>query len=151
VKKDSTKNLLTTSEAADLLAVTPDAVRKWVQFGRLEALRTPGGHYRIPREVISLIGEMKAHLESMPQSSLPFQFCWEYCGTKNGQLDEDCRTCLVYKSLTLCCFELNREKVTGINATIHCKTDCTQCAYYKKLQDQAEQIKRTAMPEAEHH
>jgi excisionase family DNA binding protein len=40
----------TTGEVADLSHVTINAVKKWINAGKLKAFRTPGGHYRINRE-----------------------------------------------------------------------------------------------------
>ena len=39
----------TTREAAELLGVTAPTVINWVNQGRLDAFRTPGGHRRIPQ------------------------------------------------------------------------------------------------------
>lgn len=43
----SAEALLTSQDVADLLQVTAGAVNKWVEAGRLQAFRTPGGHRRI--------------------------------------------------------------------------------------------------------
>lgn len=37
---------LTTRDVAAIFAVTPTTVKRWVEAGRLQALKTPGGHYR---------------------------------------------------------------------------------------------------------
>ena len=42
-------NLLTTGQAAKLCSVTPDTILKWLKRGRLNGVRTAGGHYRIER------------------------------------------------------------------------------------------------------
>lgn len=43
-----TRDLLTVSEAARLLKMSPDAVRRWVREGRLKAYRVgENGPYRI--------------------------------------------------------------------------------------------------------
>jgi excisionase family DNA binding protein len=39
--------LLLPAEVATLFGVTPDTIAKWTRKGRLPALRTPGGKYRI--------------------------------------------------------------------------------------------------------
>jgi len=41
--------LITTPQAADLLGVTPTTVKRWVDDGRLQCLRTAGGHRRFDR------------------------------------------------------------------------------------------------------
>jgi excisionase family DNA binding protein len=55
--------LLKPQEAARLLGVTQRCLRRWVQEGRIRAVRTAGGHYRYPLDsVLQIIG-------SSPQSS----------------------------------------------------------------------------------
>lgn len=41
---------LTAAEVSGLYGVTPQAVYKWLQDGRLEGERTPGGSWRVPAE-----------------------------------------------------------------------------------------------------
>ena len=41
------KKFLTTGQLAELYSVTPDAVLKWIKDGKISAIQTPGGHYRI--------------------------------------------------------------------------------------------------------
>lgn len=45
-----TKPIWTTKDAARYCHVTPMTVLNWIKAGRLEAHRTPGGHYRIRRD-----------------------------------------------------------------------------------------------------
>lgn len=52
---DST--LLTVRQAADLLGVHVDTIRRWTDEGRLPETRTPGGHRRIPREAAEALRE----------------------------------------------------------------------------------------------
>ncbi len=40
----------TTGEIASFCNVTINAVKKWIAAGKLDAFRTPGGHYRVKRE-----------------------------------------------------------------------------------------------------
>lgn len=52
VKKAMNKPYLTPNQVAELLMVSPTAVRQWAEKGELSALTTPGGHRRfLPREV----------------------------------------------------------------------------------------------------
>lgn len=44
------KKLYTTGEVAAFCHVTINAVKKWIASGKLQAFRTPGGHFRINRE-----------------------------------------------------------------------------------------------------
>jgi excisionase family DNA binding protein len=51
-KKALDKSYLTPNQVAELLMVSPTAVRQWAEKGDLSALTTPGGHRRfLPREV----------------------------------------------------------------------------------------------------
>lgn len=49
--------LLTPAEVAALFRVDPKTVNRWVREGKIESLRTPGGHRRFRSE------EVKALLE----------------------------------------------------------------------------------------
>ena len=40
--------LLSTRELADALGVSESSLKRWVDSGRISALRTEGGHRRIP-------------------------------------------------------------------------------------------------------
>lgn len=48
---------ISTGQAAKICAVTPDTVLKWIKGGRLNARRTPGGHYRIDRRDLQELQE----------------------------------------------------------------------------------------------
>lgn len=59
---------LTPAEAAQRLGVHVVTIRRWTASGRLEAIRTPGGHRRIPTAAVErLVGE---RLDEIPASSL---------------------------------------------------------------------------------
>ncbi|MGF1465193.1 MAG: helix-turn-helix domain-containing protein [Sandaracinaceae bacterium] len=45
-RKDNREDLLTTSEAAEALGVSPTSIKRWADAGRLPALKTAGGHRR---------------------------------------------------------------------------------------------------------
>lgn len=54
----------TTGEIADLCHVTINAVKKWIAAGKLEAFRTPGGHYRVRRDDFKLfVDTYRMHLK----------------------------------------------------------------------------------------
>lgn len=42
-------DLMTTAEVAEGLRVDPKTVGRWCQTGRIKRVKTPGGHWRIPR------------------------------------------------------------------------------------------------------
>lgn len=46
------RDLLTTRQAARLLAVGTSTLKRWADDGRLESFRTAGGHRRFPREAV---------------------------------------------------------------------------------------------------
>ncbi len=55
------ERLYTLEEVAELLNVTPIAVRKWIKAGRVKATRNIYGMYRIPEsEVKRLISERRS-------------------------------------------------------------------------------------------
>jgi excisionase family DNA binding protein len=41
------ENLLTTGETVKIHSVTPDTALIWIKFGKLQAPRAAGGHYRV--------------------------------------------------------------------------------------------------------
>jgi excisionase family DNA binding protein len=62
---------LTTRQAADLLGVTAPTVIKWVEAGRIEAHRTPGGHRRISgSEVKRFASSCGFELEGIPTAKI---------------------------------------------------------------------------------
>jgi len=49
-----------TYEVAKILEVHPSTIWEWIQKGKVKAGKTPGGHYRIPREEVQrLIKQMQ--------------------------------------------------------------------------------------------
>lgn len=50
--------LLKLQEAAGLMNVSYPTLKQWIYHGKIRSIKTPGGHYRIPRnEVERLLGE----------------------------------------------------------------------------------------------
>jgi excisionase family DNA binding protein len=45
--KRRSRKYLTTGKVGEMLEVSPAAIKKWIQQGKLAAFRTPGGHFRI--------------------------------------------------------------------------------------------------------
>ena len=52
----SQKEILKTSDAAELLKVTTQTIRNYIYSGKLKILKTPGGHHRIRRADLKEIG-----------------------------------------------------------------------------------------------
>lgn len=49
VQSSPAPSLVTVSALARVLRVSDRQVRRWCESGLVQATRTPGGHYRIPR------------------------------------------------------------------------------------------------------
>jgi excisionase family DNA binding protein len=47
--------LLTPGEVAILMRVDPKTVTRWANAGRIESIRTPGGHRRIPSSAVDAL------------------------------------------------------------------------------------------------
>jgi molybdopterin-binding protein len=56
------QTLLTPRQAAERLGISYPALKHWILAGRIRTVKTPGGHHRIPLEVLS---------EFLPQTSAP--------------------------------------------------------------------------------
>lgn len=57
VNLNDSESLLTPSEVAELFRVDPKTVTRWAKAGKLNAVRTLGGHRRYRRsEVVKLLG-----------------------------------------------------------------------------------------------
>ena len=54
------RDYLTTTQAAEMLSVSPDTVLKWVKAGKLRAHRTLGGHFRIPFQELQQLAQTSA-------------------------------------------------------------------------------------------
>jgi len=135
--------LLSTGEAARLCAVKPDTVLKWIKRGRLEAVRTAGGHYRIQLSDIEPLirgrtfGDLT--VPPPPQCSPQPLRCWEYL-SPTGEVPDGCKKCVVYRVRAAWCFQvagLGRE--VG-HARHHCRTSCRDCAYYRRVQGLATHV-----------
>ena len=53
--EDTTQGLLTRSEVARLLGVSPNTVTRWAREGRLPSQVTLGGHHRFDRTVVEQV------------------------------------------------------------------------------------------------
>ncbi len=53
----TSSDLLTVKQAADVIGVHIDTIRRWTDEGRLPETRTPGGHRRIPRDAAEAMRE----------------------------------------------------------------------------------------------
>ncbi|MBI5535155.1 MAG: excisionase family DNA-binding protein [Deltaproteobacteria bacterium] len=127
----SKRPYISTGHAARLLGVTPDTVLKWIKRGKLIAMRTAGGHFRIPREQLDCLVEARS--SKPPGTDRQVATCWEYF-SEGGHLREECNDCLVRKSRALRCYELVQiPKQSGFQACFHYKGECRNCPYYNEV------------------
>jgi excisionase family DNA binding protein len=128
------KEYFTTGETASICAVTPDTVLKWVQAGKIAANRTPGGHHRIHRSALLEVLKARRHEPSPPKevSRKPFQYCWEFNAT-NGNIQDGCRKCIVYRSRAGRCFEMAKLPSEAGHSRVFCTKSCDECEYYEMI------------------
>lgn len=126
---------LTTGQAARLCSVTPDTVLKWIRKGRIGAVRTAGGHYRIDRQEIapfirrSRDGEELA--ADVPDARQQPMRCWEYFSEGEG-VSDDCKKCVVYQVRASRCFRVaNMEQDVG-HSRRFCTRSCDECVYFRR-------------------
>ena len=56
----------TVGKAAELLGVSPDTVRRWIDSGELPALRTSGGHRQVDGKALARFSAERAGSQSQP-------------------------------------------------------------------------------------
>jgi len=59
LKKPDQKKSFTIRQAADILAISVDTLRRWEKKGKIKSVRTPGGHRRFSFEAIEKVKETK--------------------------------------------------------------------------------------------
>jgi excisionase family DNA binding protein len=130
--------LLSTGKVASVLSVTPDTVLKWIKSGRLPAVRTAGGHYRVARkDVDTLIGsDIVPGDTSGPRG---FVYCWEYYGATGGT-NARCLDCLVYRARARRCYEMSGLDREAGYAGEYCTTSCDECAYYRDVVQRSRRV-----------
>lgn len=124
---------LSTGEAARLCSVERDTVLKWIKRGRIPAVRTPGGHYRIARQDLErLRAASPARHRPAGQPDAGWR-CWEFMAA-GGPMRSECRDCLAYRTRASFCFGLREQP--GLAAGILCWDwlACRDCPYYRRLQ-----------------
>lgn len=137
------KDYLTTTQAARLLAVSPDTVLKWVKAGKIGAYLTPGGHCRIPREVIDeLMVKPSGASNVRVASPTTFHYCWELARQSSDHCDTpiDCVDCIVYRGRVERCYELAELPEIGNSIKHRCGTSCEKCDYYHMVHDKGTSI-----------
>ena len=136
--------LLSTGQAAERCAVTPDAVLKWIRSGRLRARRTAGGHHRIdPRDLDEMIGTVQEQADEQLEAREPeseasldrhFKYCWEYNWDEG--LHDGCNDCIVYRLRAQRCYEMAKLAPEVRPSLTFCDSSCDDCDYYRHVQAQ---------------
>lgn len=135
-------DLLSTGQAAKLCSVTPDTVLKWIKRGRLNAVRTAGGHYRIDvRDLDPFMvspRRSEAHPPAIRPTADPVETprntrCWEYLSSE-GKVRDDCRQCVVYRVRATRCFLMAGLEQDLGHARQFCHGSCEECLYFRRVQ-----------------
>jgi len=134
--KQKQRDWFTTGQAAQLCAVTPATVLSWIRKGRLEGIRTAGGHYRIKRENLEpLLIEDEPSVDGDRQgesrTASPLR-CWEYL-SDGKTLRHECEACVAYRTRAAWCFLLAANDSTSSRIGHACPNNCEECAYYRRV------------------
>ena len=126
------KNYITTGEAAAIFDVDSDSILRWIKSGEIPAIRTPGGHYRINRNVFltKMIKETTPKKENETRSTL--SYCWEN-NSESGIIRDECKDCIVYNSQTSKCYKLSNLPESIGHAKLFCSESCNDCQYFKSI------------------
>ncbi len=134
-----TKDYFSTGEVAELCSVTPDTVLKWIRAGKVPALRTPGGHHRISRTALQALIQGDEITGTSTQKRSAFQYCWEFY-TSAGAVTEACRKCIVYRSRSSRCYEMNDLPAEAGYVGLFCDTNCDKCEYFAAVRGQSPNV-----------
>jgi excisionase family DNA binding protein len=126
------KKYITTGEAAAMFDVDPDSVLRWIKSGDIDAIRTPGGHYRINRNVFLTEIIKETAIKKKDETQLPLPYCWEF-NSESGIIKDECKECIVYKSRASKCYELSNLPVSIGHAKLFCSESCQDCQYFKSI------------------
>lgn len=126
---------LTTTELARLCGVSRFSIINWINEGKIGAVKTFGGHRRIPVvDAITFLRHFRLETVGKGEKTVasgPLGHCWEY-RQKMSHRGEcgNCRDCLVYGKELDWCFVVVRQ--FG-KKTIRSKGDCLSCPYFDEL------------------
>ncbi|MDR5727138.1 MAG: helix-turn-helix domain-containing protein [Terriglobia bacterium] len=125
---------ITTGKAARRCSVQPDTVLKWVKKGRLPAIRTPGGHYRIDERDLARFAGIREPEDpgALPVLQTPKRIlhCWEYF---SEELRAECKSCVVYRVRASMCFQLRLAMHGNGHSKEFCKDICQDCPYCRRV------------------
>ena len=126
------KNYITTGEAAAIFDVDPDTVLRWIKSGEIPAICTPGGHYRINRNVFLTKMIKNTSIKDKNETRSTLSYCWEY-NSESGIIRDGCKECIVYKSRASKCYELSNLSESIGHAKLFCTETCKDCQYFKSI------------------
>jgi excisionase family DNA binding protein len=128
---------LSTGQVARLLSVTPDTVLKWIKSGRLRAVRTAGGHYRVDEDDVDRL--ISAESGRRPPDVGGFVYCWEYYAGRH-EPSESCQDCLVYRARARRCYEMSGlAREVGYSGA-YCTNSCMECSYYQEVVQRSRRV-----------
>jgi excisionase family DNA binding protein len=119
---------LTTTKLAKLWGVSRFTVLNWIKQEKVKAIRTVGGHYRIPvSEALSFL-ETQAGKQDRDVQQRPLGHCWEH--REKAACDGDCNGCLVFGRKIDRCFAVVRQFGKDL---VSCKGECLRCTYLEEF------------------
>ena len=124
------RNHYTTSQAAKLLSVSADTVLKWVKAGKIVSYQTPGGHNRIPAEVVEALLPGGGDAPLPHEIARGYDHCWDFYAGESGVRNE-CRECVAYKSGARRCYEMRSIPEEFGHLRLFCQTKCEDCEFYQ--------------------
>lgn len=127
------RDTLSTGEAARMCSVKPDTVLKWIRKGKIQALRTAGGHFRIRKEELQpfITVTDAAEVQVLSQEDSPKVRCWDF-RVEGGKPDRRCLSCIVFRAQAQKCFVIAESGCSYEMNCVFCSTgSCDSCDYYK--------------------
>lgn len=129
------KEFFSTGEVAEQLSVTRNAVFKWIQSGIIDSSRTPGGHHRIHRDDLKIFLKIWKKSKGISDKRKSLKYCWDYY-SRNDQVLEGCRKCVVFISKTKRCYKLVKYSKHIDHSKVFCNNTCSKCDYYINNNDE---------------
>jgi excisionase family DNA binding protein len=126
------KDYLSTGQAAAIFSVDPDTVLRWIKSGKIPAIRTPGGHYRIPKDIFLNKIIRESSFVELHENRPTVPYCWEF-NSESGMIRDGCKECIVYKSKATQCYELCDLPESIGHAKLFCTDSCKNCEYFKSI------------------
>ena len=126
---------LTTSQVAELYAVTPDTVLKWVNNGKIQSTKTVGGHCRILLDRLPPDMVEKWHFLQKQKEDPGSLYCWEYIGGP-GLVKDVCRECIVRRAMAKNCYVLTQILKDKEYHGHACPESCESCDYFHLITEE---------------